>query len=218
MTGFNPDLAATRRPSRLSWLPNTLTMLRVALAPAVFALLAAASIDGRGFTINALTSPMTAWAAVLMLTAGVLDFLDGAAARALNVQSDFGRKWDPIADKVVNGAGLIGSSLILQLLWPAAAIIIVRDVLITRLRNNAPNSSKIAAPSQLSKWKTAFTFVGLIAFTGASVLSAIIALVLPGLAAGVGALSLWTGVITLYAAAALSLWTGWRYFSIARQD
>lgn len=70
------------------WLsPNHLTSYRCALAPIILILLM-----------------FGMWEAALIcfLVAALLDHLDGLVARALNLITDFGKKFDPLADKILN--------------------------------------------------------------------------------------------------------------------
>jgi CDP-diacylglycerol--glycerol-3-phosphate 3-phosphatidyltransferase len=190
-----------RRP--LAWLPNALTMTRVAIAPAILLQLGWASLFGYG-----VASGRTATSALLLILAAALDWLDGRLARMLNAESEFGRFWDPIADKLVIGAALIGGALALPSAWYVvpAVLLLARDGLVTWMRMRPELAEATAQPSRLAKWKTACEY------------AALIVLFASGLAGG-----LWTaigvaflGVILLWIAAALSLWTGWTYWRRTR--
>lgn len=79
-------------------LPNLLTLSRVALAAAFFAVLSLRT------GLQAETGPPDLWliaAAVIFLGAALTDALDGFLARRWGVVSTFGRIMDPFADKVL---------------------------------------------------------------------------------------------------------------------
>jgi CDP-diacylglycerol--serine O-phosphatidyltransferase len=69
-------------------LPNLLTLLNLACGTAAIVL----TLEGQW-----------RWAVYLILTASVLDFLDGFAARMLKAQSDMGKQLDSLADLVSFG-------------------------------------------------------------------------------------------------------------------
>ncbi|HEY6422547.1 MAG TPA: CDP-diacylglycerol--glycerol-3-phosphate 3-phosphatidyltransferase [Pseudonocardiaceae bacterium] len=108
------------------WNPaNLLTMSRMALVP-VF-LLALFAQGG--------TDP--AWrvtAAVIFGVASITDRLDGDLARRRGQVTNFGKIADPIADKALTGAALVGLSLLGVLAWWITLLIAVREVGVTALR------------------------------------------------------------------------------------
>ena len=104
---------------------NVLTGLRLVLVP-VF-LIALFAGDGHE----------TAWrvtAFVIFTVAVITDRFDGALARSYGIETDFGRLADPIADKTLIGAALIGLSMLGELPWWVTVVIVVREVGITVLR------------------------------------------------------------------------------------
>lgn len=106
-------------------LANVLTMSRIALVPVfLFALLEA---DG--------TDPLwRATAAVVFGVATLTDRVDGGLARRWGQVTDFGKIADPIADKALTGAALIGLSALGELPWWVTLVIAVREVGVTLLR------------------------------------------------------------------------------------
>ena len=99
-------------------------------------------------------------AAPLLLLAGLSDYLDGFYARKYNVISNFGKIVDPIADKllVIGVILALASENILDYNYSfiAALIIILREVLISGLRETMSSYKIFLEVSLLSKWKTAF--------------------------------------------------------------
>jgi CDP-diacylglycerol--glycerol-3-phosphate 3-phosphatidyltransferase len=73
-----------------------------------------------------------AWAAfgVAMIT----DLFDGELARRYGLVTDFGKIADPIADKAIMGAALIGLSGLGDLPWWVTVVILVRELGITLMR------------------------------------------------------------------------------------
>jgi CDP-diacylglycerol--glycerol-3-phosphate 3-phosphatidyltransferase len=66
--------------------------------------------------------------------ASITDRLDGELARKRNMVTEFGKLADPIADKALVGAALIGLSLLGDLPWWVTVVILVREVGVTLLR------------------------------------------------------------------------------------
>jgi CDP-diacylglycerol---glycerol-3-phosphate 3-phosphatidyltransferase len=64
----------------------------------------------------------------------VTDRFDGEIARKRGLITEFGKLADPIADKALVGAALIGLSLLHQLPWWVTVVILVREVGVTVLR------------------------------------------------------------------------------------
>ena len=98
-------------------------------------------------------------AAPLLLLAGLSDYFDGFYARKYDVVSNFGKIIDPIADKllVIGVLLALASENILDYNYSfiAALIIILREVLISGLRESMSSYKISLEVSILSKWKTA---------------------------------------------------------------
>ncbi|MDH6121752.1 CDP-diacylglycerol--glycerol-3-phosphate 3-phosphatidyltransferase [Kitasatospora sp. GAS204B] len=134
MTG-GPGSPAAARPARPGAVPavgpslwnlaNLLTMLRLALVPVFVALLLADG--GHNPKWRAV-----AWAAFAI--AMITDLFDGEIARRKGLVTDFGKIADPIADKAIMGAALIGLSSLGDLPWWITAVILARELGITLLR------------------------------------------------------------------------------------
>lgn len=103
-------------------IPNSLTALRLLAVPVLIWLMAIDTRDAR------------AWATVVFLLAALTDLLDGAIARKRGEITSFGKLADPIADKALIGAALIGLSLLNDLAWWITIVILVREVGVTFLR------------------------------------------------------------------------------------
>jgi CDP-diacylglycerol--glycerol-3-phosphate 3-phosphatidyltransferase len=113
------------RRSRVTNLANMLTLLRLVLVP-IF-LLALFNADG-----HQTASRIVAF--VVFAVAVITDRFDGALARNYGMVTEFGTLADPIADKTLIGAALIGLSMLGDLVWWVTVVILVREVGITVLR------------------------------------------------------------------------------------
>nr|WP_037917581.1 CDP-diacylglycerol--glycerol-3-phosphate 3-phosphatidyltransferase [Actinacidiphila yeochonensis] len=104
---------------------NLLTMIRLFLVPGFVVLLLHG--DGHDPAWRSF-----AWAAfgVAMIT----DLFDGELARRYGLVTDFGKIADPIADKAIMGAALIGLSALGDLPWWVTAVILFRELGITLMR------------------------------------------------------------------------------------
>ena len=184
----------------LSNLSNILTLSRIIVIPIVVGFIA---WD---------TPCSSAFACIVFILAGITDYLDGKIARARQQLSDFGRMFDPIADKLLVGACLMVLVGYMRIpyagLWPAT-IIICREILVSGMREYLIGCKTILPVTRLAKWKTGFqmTAIGfLIAGDKTSIF-----LGLPWLpVAEIGAVLLWI-------AAVLTLITGWDYLTVGIQ-
>ncbi|QIK73377.1 CDP-diacylglycerol--glycerol-3-phosphate 3-phosphatidyltransferase [Propioniciclava coleopterorum] len=104
--------------------PNILTAVRMVMVPIFAWVLLAHPQD-----------PTMRWiATAVFLVAIATDALDGRIARKYNLITDFGKLWDPIADKALTGMAFIGLSILAELPWWITIIILVREWGITALR------------------------------------------------------------------------------------
>lgn len=106
-------------------LPNALTVLRILLVPVFLVVLLA---EGG-------TEPtLRVWAFVVFVVAMVTDWIDGTLARRWDLITDFGKIADPIADKALMAAALIGLWMVGTLPFWVPLVILVREFGITVLR------------------------------------------------------------------------------------
>lgn len=132
-------------PKPSNWnLPNAITIIRILLAPVFFIMLL---VDGgEGGALR--------WAAaVLFILAIATDGIDGHIARSRGLVTDLGKLLDPIADKVLTGAALVGLSILGELPWWVTAVILVREVGITVWRF-VQLSDRVIPASRGGKLKT----------------------------------------------------------------
>ena len=145
-------LPETSSPQASAWnIANALTVLRLVLVP-VF-LVALFHDDGEDAAWRVL-------AFVLFAVASVTDRIDGEIARKRGLVTDFGKIADPIADKALIGAALIGLSLLGDLPWWVTVIVLVREIGVTLLRFFVIRHGVMAA-SRGGKVKTLLQAVGI---------------------------------------------------------
>lgn len=144
------DAAPTKVPA---WLPNALTVLRLVLVP-VFVVLLFLGPDQLSWRLAA-----TVAFGLAILT----DFFDGNLARKHNLVSDFGKIWDPIADKALTGAAFISLSVLGELPWWVTVLILVREWGITWMRVVMLKYGVMAAAAG-GKLKTLLQSIGLLMF------------------------------------------------------
>jgi CDP-diacylglycerol--glycerol-3-phosphate 3-phosphatidyltransferase len=176
-------------------LPNLLTLSRILAVPLlVFLLWKPAPYD------YAITF-------VLYCIVGITDYFDGYLARAWGNISKLGQFLDPIADKIMIGAVLImlissrkanpvpeiaGLNII------PALVILLREIIVSGLREYLAGLQVSVPVSALAKWKTTFQLIAL----GALILG------------GAVPDQPWVhqaGIFCLWIAAALTLVTGYDY-------
>lgn len=124
-------------------LPNILSFLRVLIAPLVYHM------------IRSGDHSLIVYAFVIYSIGAITDYLDGLIARKWGNTSTFGSFLDPIADKVLTNAALLGLMAI-QIIDPWIIIIIIgRDIFITLLRIYADRNEMPIITSFTAKIKTA---------------------------------------------------------------
>lgn len=135
----------------LAFLPNALTLFRIAVVPLVVLLL---MFESRSNCF---------WAALLFSLAAITDWLDGFLARRWQIVTNLGKFLDPLADKLVVMAAMILLIPLGRLPAWAVFLILAREMLITGLRTIAVDEGIVIAASRLGKYKTILQMVSLIA-------------------------------------------------------
>lgn len=135
-------------------LPNAITLARIPLAVVFFVLLLMGGQYGDADLV-------LRWiAGALFVLAISTDWVDGYLARRYDLVSDFGKLWDPIADKLLTGAGFVGLALLGEVAWWIVILILVREWGIT-IHRFMVASEHIVAAAWMGKIKTAFQGVAL---------------------------------------------------------
>ncbi len=180
----------------LTDLPNMLTLSRIAAIPVMVALIS-------------LRIPVADFAAcVVFSAAAITDYLDGHFARSRRQQSDLGRMLDPIADKLLVGAALMmlaGEGGLRGYTLYAGVIILLREILVSGLREYLAGI-RIGLPvTKLAKWKTGFQMGALGTLLAGDPSAHLLHLGFVPVNA-IGSAMLWV-------AAVLTLVTGWDYLT-----
>ena len=180
-------------------LPNILTLSRIGAVPLLVFLLWRPSPIDYGITF------------ILYCVVGLTDYFDGYLARAQGQISRLGQFLDPIADKIMVAAVIVmliasrrangEPPIIRDFLVIPALVILLREIIVSGLREFLGPLNVSVPVSQLAKWKTTLQLVAL----GALILG------------GAFPHQHWvhnTGQVSLWAAAALTLVTGYDYLRI----
>ncbi|MGH7068243.1 MAG: CDP-diacylglycerol--glycerol-3-phosphate 3-phosphatidyltransferase [Acetobacteraceae bacterium] len=178
----------------LTELPNLLTLSRIVAVPLVVVL-------------AAFTRPEADLAAAIVFAAaGLTDYFDGRIARQRSQHSEFGRMLDPIADKLLVGATLMilagEGELGRWSLFPAI-VILLREILVSGLREYLAGLRVGLPVTPLAKWKTGVQMVALGLLLAGDPAAGVIGLSTVPVTA--------IGTILLWIAAGLTLITGWGY-------
>jgi CDP-diacylglycerol--glycerol-3-phosphate 3-phosphatidyltransferase len=188
-----------------SFLPTLLTIFRIAMGPAIAALVlwAAAVL----YSDRLLAGFIYALSLIVFVLAASTDWLDGWLARKLNAVTPLGAALDHAADKVLITCVLVALAYAaLPLHLTAAAVLILgRDVAIAGLREAISAQGKTLPVSELGKWKAAAEMAGVAAFLAFQAAALLFA---P--ASAIVGLD-WAAGILIWAAAALALISGAQY-------
>lgn len=133
---------------------NKLTILRVALIPVFMACLL---YDFGGYLL------WHNWAAAgIFVIASFTDWLDGHIARKYGQVTDFGKIVDPLADKMLVTAALVGLTALGMVSPWVVVIILAREFTITGIRIAAASGGVVIAASWWGKVKTTLQMLAII--------------------------------------------------------
>jgi CDP-diacylglycerol--glycerol-3-phosphate 3-phosphatidyltransferase len=97
-------------------IPNILSFFRILLIPFII------------FFIFNSDSKSSIWAFLLFLIAAFTDYLDGFIARTTDSITEFGKRLDPIADRLLIISSLIGLLMIERISLIGTIIVVARDI------------------------------------------------------------------------------------------
>lgn len=180
----------------LTDLPNLLTLSRIAAIPVLVVLVA-------------FRTPLADFLACIVFSiAAITDYFDGYIARGRRQISNVGQMLDPIADKLLVGATIMllaGQERLSPWGLYPALVILLREILVSGLREYLAGL-RIGLPvTALAKWKTGFQMGALGALVAGDDSATLIHI--PFLPVSI------IGEAMLWIAAALTLWTGWDYLT-----
>ena len=108
--------AGAALPERILTVPNAISVARLAGVPVFLWLVLGPHADG--------------WAVLLLIAAGVSDWLDGKIARAWNQQSRLGRMLDPAADRLYIAATLTALAIRAIIPWWLVGLLVAREIVL----------------------------------------------------------------------------------------
>jgi CDP-diacylglycerol--glycerol-3-phosphate 3-phosphatidyltransferase len=138
-------------------LPNWLTFLRLVLIPVFVA-----------FLVEPTAASMRT-AAIIFVFAALTDYADGIIARRYSAITDFGKLFDPLADKILVMAALVmlvgAQDTACRSIVPAwmVVLILARELWITGLRAFAAKDGTVVPAKSGGKVKSALQMIGILA-------------------------------------------------------
>ena len=201
-------------------LPNILTMIRLIAAPMVAVM------------FLYFTRPYADWAAlILFIGAAVTDWLDGFLARAWKQESKLGAMLDPIADKAMVVIALVVLASVFgldALILLPATLIVFREVFVSGVREFLGELSETLKVTKMAKWKTTAQMISIALLFAVGIFEHYFIMETVGRDLKNGSetsslsqssfyyngmyVSWYSGVLLLWAAAALTIITGIDYF------
>lgn len=173
--------------SKIFNVPNTLSLIRVFLAPLVLLFLSLRIT--RPISPNYDVSWGDAIAAAVFIVASLTDAFDGYIARKYKLVTTLGKFIDPLADKVLVIAAMLALIELERLPAWIAMVIITREFVVTGLRLVAAAEGVVIAASKGGKLKTCCQIAALI----------MLILKIPG------------GMAVMWVAMLLTVWSGMDY-------
>ncbi len=179
----------------IAWLPNALTIGRMAALAPVTALLMA-------------PGPAARWAALALFAAAALsDGLDGWLARRLDARSALGRILDPIADKVLVCGVIVVLGAAGEAPVAAVLVIVAREFLVAGLREALAAQRIEVRVTPFSKAKTVLQMAAIV----------IVLLPLPQTALA-GEAAMWLAALATAVSGVLHWRAGWRALTAHRRS
>lgn len=174
--------------SKVFNVPNTLSLIRVFLAPLVLLFLSL-KIDEKFISFLPDVSWGDVLAAIVFIIASITDAFDGYIARRDHIVTDLGKFIDPLADKVLVIAAMLALIELNRLPAWIVMVIITREFVVTGLRLVAAAQGVVIAASKGGKLKTVCQIFALI----------MLILNIPG------------GMALMWVAMILTVWSGMEY-------
>jgi CDP-diacylglycerol--glycerol-3-phosphate 3-phosphatidyltransferase len=101
-------------------------------------------------------------AALVFALASLTDWFDGYYARKHKMVTDFGKLMDPMADKLLVMAALVGLLAQGRVHYLAVMVLLGRELIVSGIRLLALSKGNILAADSVGKWKTATQMAALI--------------------------------------------------------
>lgn len=157
-------------------IPNILTIFRILLVPVIITLMLVQfgpviysyslnsneiGIGSGGYVIINLNILL---AAIFFIIASITDAIDGYVARKMNWVSNFGKFWDPLADKILTNSVLFclaSPQLNIVPIW-IPIIMLIRDIVIDGTRMMSAKNNIVVAANWWGKIKTINIMIAII--------------------------------------------------------
>ncbi|QDY88066.1 CDP-diacylglycerol--glycerol-3-phosphate 3-phosphatidyltransferase [Mycoplasma anserisalpingitidis] len=99
---------------------------------------------------------------IIFIGAMITDYYDGKIAREKNLVSDFGKLWDPIADKMITTISILLLLALKAIPLFVVIIFLVRDVIVAGCRTVLAQNNVSIAANMNGKIKTVLMSVGIV--------------------------------------------------------
>lgn len=129
-------------------LPNKLTLSRLILT-VVFVVC---------FHLPTIANPISI-ALIIFAIASITDYLDGEMARRRNLVTNFGKLFDPLADKILMTAALVVLAVDKTIPGWIVITILAREFFVTGIRQIAAHQGAVLAAEQLGKHKMVWQII-----------------------------------------------------------
>ncbi|WP_025133242.1 CDP-diacylglycerol--glycerol-3-phosphate 3-phosphatidyltransferase [Leucobacter sp. PH1c] len=181
---------AAERPSNWN-APNIITGVRILATPFFIWMLLADGGQHDGLR----------WAAAAFFVLAIAtDAWDGHIARSRGLITDLGKLLDPIADKFLTGAALVGLSILGELPWWVTILVLIREIGIT-IHRLMIASDVVVAAAWMGKLKT----------VAQSVAITLALLPLSDVLGSAAPIAIWANIITMTIAVVLTVASGIDY-------
>lgn len=196
-------------------LPNKLTLARILAVPLLMASLLSETLWGAYIAL------------FVFIAAALTDYWDGKIARERNLETNFGRIMDPLADKLLMTTAFV--SFVQLGFAPAWMVILIigREFAITGLRVLAAVQGRVIAASTSGKHKTVSQIVAVLVILVVNILVASLRAWAPPWEYALMSLGFWGEIILyivyyapyagMFVAAVLSLYSGLEYLAKNRE-
>ncbi|TDU71240.1 CDP-diacylglycerol--glycerol-3-phosphate 3-phosphatidyltransferase [Prosthecobacter fusiformis] len=180
-------------------LPNQLTLARLVLT---------------GFFVACFYLPWASSYSIAVIIFGIAsytDYLDGKIARDRNLVTNFGKLFDPLADKILIAAAFILLSVDKTIPSWITIAILSREFFVTGIRQIAAGQGAVLAAEKLGKHKMVWQIITVLYFMlSAASNEPLFGFLKPVFAPST--LHVWVGGFIIYFTTALTLVSGFSYF------
>ena len=142
--------------------PNVLTVFRILFVIPFIVLMLWFNMINDYNEYPILARSLLAASLGIFILAMLTDFLDGYIARKYNVVSEFGKLWDPLADKIITNTALIMLSTANIIPVWITVIFILRDMIVDGFRVVLAKNKASVAANKWGKIKTVVVSIGII--------------------------------------------------------